>query len=388
MLNEDIVIPLKPGDTFLAGKFKNKRYIYASDYTNEKGDIIIITSTGKEVPACKIRLMTETVDETIVLDKVIESYIHKHKSNDFLEGDCANFADALTIFISWNWPKYRLNKDYYFITLFDEIFTHTVLYFNHYYFDANGKQSKKEIEDSFGSSSNSLWKRDEGTYNIAGVNSKQIASDLQQEYERLYESIQFSESLKLSDFKAHSGVSDFTKPFMKDRQKIKGAGNKSAKLSSVKVNKKKDYVTFIFKSKPTYNNTTEVVDPNTMSFKPGKVYTQQIRLLDFFALAETKPGFKIDELSFAEVKEILQVADIQVWCSCGSFTYQGLSYYLTQLDGAIHINNIKPERWNTFHDVGNSTGFICKHLSLLINSIDFWINPMTSMINRVLKNEN
>jgi hypothetical protein len=255
MLKEDIIIPLKPGDTFLAGKFKNKRYVYASDYTNEKGDIIIITSTGKEVPACKIRLVTEVKE-------------------------------------------------------------------------------------------------------------------------------QFSESLKLSDFKAHSGVSDFTKPFMKDRQKIKGAGNKSAKLSSVKINKKKDYVTFIFKSKPTYSSSTEVVDPNTMSFKPGKVYTQQIRLLDFFALAETKPGYKINELSFAEVKEILQVADIQVWCSCGSFQFQGINNIVTVMDAAIYPEYRAPKRWNSIH---NDNSFACKHLDLIFAQIEFFINPLTSMVNKILK---
>jgi hypothetical protein len=55
-LFEDIKIPLEPGDEFLHGKFKNKTSIYKSHYTNDKGDLIIVTDTGKEIPAMKIRM--------------------------------------------------------------------------------------------------------------------------------------------------------------------------------------------------------------------------------------------------------------------------------------------------------------------------------------------
>ena len=56
-LTEDIIIPLNIGDHFKYGKWKNKSAVYASDYVNEKGDLIIITDTGKEISACKIRLI-------------------------------------------------------------------------------------------------------------------------------------------------------------------------------------------------------------------------------------------------------------------------------------------------------------------------------------------
>lgn len=56
-LYEDVTIPLKPGDEFLYGKFKNKRGKVASFKTNEKGDLIIVTDTGKEVSMLKIRLV-------------------------------------------------------------------------------------------------------------------------------------------------------------------------------------------------------------------------------------------------------------------------------------------------------------------------------------------
>jgi len=56
-INEDISIPLNKGDAFKFGKFKNKTAIYDHHYTNEKGDLIIVTDTGKIVPMCKIRLI-------------------------------------------------------------------------------------------------------------------------------------------------------------------------------------------------------------------------------------------------------------------------------------------------------------------------------------------
>ena len=235
-------------------------------------------------------------------------------------------------------------------------------------------KNKKAIVIGFGTDKNNqpTVNTDKGEMNLYHVR-----------IDNLMESIHFSESLKLSDFKKHSGISDFTEPFMKDRQKLKGTGNKSAKLVSVKINTRKDYVTFVFKSKPTYGTSAQVVDPNTMSFKSGRVYTQQIRLLDFFALASTKPGFKIDDLSFQEVKEILQVADIQVWCSCGSFQFQGINYIDTLMDASIYPEFRAPKRWNKYH---NDDSFACKHLDILLTSgMNIFINNMTSMINSYLK---
>ena len=54
---ENIVIPLSKNDKFYWGKFKNKTAIYDRDFVNEKGDLIIVTDTGKQIPACKIRMI-------------------------------------------------------------------------------------------------------------------------------------------------------------------------------------------------------------------------------------------------------------------------------------------------------------------------------------------
>lgn len=57
ILWENIVIPIKVGDTVLGGKFKNKRIVVKSIDKNEKGDITI---NGK--PLLKFRLLSESVN--------------------------------------------------------------------------------------------------------------------------------------------------------------------------------------------------------------------------------------------------------------------------------------------------------------------------------------
>jgi hypothetical protein len=194
------------------------------------------------------------------------------------------------------------------------------------------------------------------------------------------------EELHLADFKKHAGASDFTKDWIEIRRKIKGPGNKSAKLHSLKVNRKDDYVIFVFKSSPTYSGLEKSVNVKSMTWN-GKVkaYTEMIKINDFFKLAETKPGYVEKEMTWKEIKEILSVAPISVSCNCGSFTYQGLSYYLTQLEGTIFPNNIEPKRWNKYHDKGNDIGLLCKHLSMIFNSIDFFLSNFTSMINKYIQ---
>ena len=253
--NEDIVIPLSPGDHFKYGKFKNKDAIYASHYFNDKGDLIIVTDTSQEIPACKIRLMAE-------------------------------------------------------------------------------------------------------------------------------ESLE--ENLRLSDLKKHAGISNFTKPFMKDRQRIKGAGAKSSKIKSMKVNTKKDYITFVFTSEPTYNKTSMAIAfPDVETEKKVRAYTQEIRILDFFALAETKPGYIKNEISPQEIKEILNASDCQVSCNCKSFQMQGFNAILTTFDASIYPELRLPKRWDKYH---NDDSFVCKHLSILITSgLNIYTNNMASMVTKYLK---
>jgi len=252
---EDIVIPLKPGDTFLFGKFKNKKAVYASDYINKKGDVVIITDTGREIPMAKIRLIQES-----------------------------------------------------------------------------------ELE----------------------------------------------ENLRLSDLKKHAGTSTLTDKFRLDRQRIKGSGARSVKIKSMKVNRKQDFIQFTFLSVPTYKSMSiAIAFPDVDTTKKVRSYTEEIRILDFFKLAETKPGYIEKEMTVKEIKEILNVADIKLSCNCPAFQLQGSNYILTTFDAAIYPELREPKRWNQYHKDDN---FICKHLGILISSgLNIYINNMTGMVNKFLK---
>ena len=195
------------------------------------------------------------------------------------------------------------------------------------------------------------------------------------------------EELRLSDLQAHAGISDFTKSWKDDRLKRKGAANKSAHLISVDIDKENDYVTFKFYSAPTYTLTGGITDPdNNMSLdKTSPWYTQEIRILDFFKWAKTNPNFKSEkELTTDELKEIFKVANVQVWCNDPSFHWQGDNFIISQFDASIYPTDIAPQRWNKLHKDDN---LVCKHLSMLLASIDFWISPMASMLNKKLQNE-
>jgi hypothetical protein len=194
-----------------------------------------------------------------------------------------------------------------------------------------------------------------------------------------------SEELRLSDLQAHAGISDFTKFWKDERLKRKGAANKSAKLIKVNVDKKEDHITFTFYSSPTYTLTGGVTNPDSnMSItKESPWYTQEIRILDFFKWADTTPGYKdAGELSTDDLKKIFRVADVQVWCNDPSFHWQGDNFIISQFNASIHPTNIAPKVWNKKH---NNDNYVCKHLSMLLASINFWLSPMASMLNKFLK---
>lgn len=194
----------------------------------------------------------------------------------------------------------------------------------------------------------------------------------------------FSEELRLSDLRKHAGTSDFTDDWRKKRQKIKGSGAKSVKIKSMKVNRKKDYITFVFTSEPTYTPTAKAVNTNNFEInKNVNVYTQQLRILDFFKWADTKPGYEEKEMTIKEIKEILEIANLQVFCNCPSYHWQGMNYVTSLFDASIYPTSIAPKRWDKFH---NDDSFTCKHLDILISQgLNIYINNMTGMINKYIQ---
>jgi hypothetical protein len=206
-------------------------------------------------------------------------------------------------------------------------------------------------------------------------------------YKSIYKhwiAIKFEEELRFSDFQKHAGISSFTDVFRKDRQHIKGPGNKSAKLVKMIVNKNKDYIKFLWLSEPTYSFDTQVTKPKSMKPVKDNLYTEIVLLQDIFKLLKTKPNFKsYQDISLQDIKEAIKSCNVKVTCDCMSQWWQGFSYYLTQLNASVYDCDIAPKRWNKPHNSGD--GLVCKHLDLIIGqSMAFWIPIMAGMIKKYL----
>lgn len=198
--------------------------------------------------------------------------------------------------------------------------------------------------------------------------------------------IKFDENLRFSDLMKKASLSSFSKKFATETNKLMGAPTTHIKIKSIKVNKKKDYITFVWKTKrtPKYDKKSKmkVVDPkNGFKLRPARVYTIEIRILDFFKLLQTKPDYKKEELTNQDIEDVLKEADVMVWSNVPAFQYQGMNYNMTMFDAAIHPENRSPKYWNKHH---NEDQFLDKHTAGLINSIKFYIPQMRMMIKKYL----
>lgn len=202
-------------------------------------------------------------------------------------------------------------------------------------------------------------------------------------YKRLYNETSLIENITMKDLTKHVGVSSFTSKFAKERQKIKGTGNKSAKIIKAIAKPDKDYVEFIFLQEPTHAFNTKVTQPPSMKLVNDNLYTQQIRLINIFSLIKTDPKFSsYKNVTLDQVKEILKNCDIQIFCDCPSFYWQGMDYNISRLDAAIYPTNISPKHWDQYH---NGDQLLCKHLDLLFAQISFFYNLMASILWKYLK---
>jgi len=202
-------------------------------------------------------------------------------------------------------------------------------------------------------------------------------------YDKNWIPIKLDENLRFSDLMQSAGMSDFTKGFRKKRNALGKRENLVAKLKKLKVNRKKDYITFIFKTKPTKLPAGKV-NPNTnFSLSKARVYTMEIRILKFFSWLKSATDLsETGEFTYTDLKEILKVADIQVFCTCPSFHWMGMNYHMSMFDASIHPTDIPPNHWDKYH---NEDQFLCKHLGGLTNQFKFYLNPMAGLINKYFK---
>ena len=206
----------------------------------------------------------------------------------------------------------------------------------------------------------------------------------------------FNEFVTIADLADKSSISDFTLLWRKDRNRIMGTENISSKLIDCFVDEAEKSVVFAFLSESTelgnkapndninsdykfYTGPKQDVDPEN-SFKinrnDSKLYELQLKLLEFWDWLDVFEGEKITRFN---MKEILEVSNVQVFSNSPAFHWQGSNVNLSQLDGSIYPTNIPNPVWGPRH--GDASGyFLDKHLYGLLRQMGFWLNTMASML--------
>lgn len=194
----------------------------------------------------------------------------------------------------------------------------------------------------------------------------------------------FSESLRFSDLMKMASLSPFTRDYNKETNKLMGNPTNHTKLKSAKFNIKKDYVTFkwVTKRTPKYPKgyKMKAYDPKLGGLIPVRLYTIEIRVLDFFKLLNTSP---ID-ITNKDIEDVLKVADIQIFSSVPMFQFQGANFNMTMFDASIYPENRPPKYWNKvvskFGKTHDEKQFLDKHTAGVVNSISFYIPIMRQII--------
>jgi hypothetical protein len=197
------------------------------------------------------------------------------------------------------------------------------------------------------------------------------------------------EFLTLPALTKNAGMSDFTKKFKKERNKIMGRENSIAKLVKCSVFRKKGYIEFFWKVPATdkYGDVYQFKQALPADFSlhnnPRKVYTVGLRILDFFKWLETYP--KGYEITRKDLKDILTISNIQFFSSSPSWWWQGMAWNATQVDAAMYPCPIAPQRWNANHLHGDGNAFLDKAAQGVLNSLGFFLNNMSAKLNVELK---
>lgn len=214
----------------------------------------------------------------------------------------------------------------------------------------------------------------------------------------------FLEFVTLKDLADRSAISDFTMTWRNDRNRVMGTENTTAKLIDCFVDEADKSVTFAFLTESTelgdkkpnpkidspyrfYSGPKGEVDPeNQFNIKrnPSKTYELQIKVLDILGDEGWLSTFEGETITRKEMKEILEVSNVQVFSTSPAFHWQGANFNLSQLDGSIHPTNISNPIWGPRH--GDKDGyFVGKHLYGLLKQMGFWLNPMASTLTKKLK---
>lgn len=193
----------------------------------------------------------------------------------------------------------------------------------------------------------------------------------------------FTEELRLSDLMKSASMSDFTKKFNKETNKLMGNPTNHSKLVQMKVNENEDSITFFWVTErtPKYkdNFNMQVVDPTNFTMYKDNLYTIEIKFLEFFSLLNTRPDK--NEITNKNIEEVLMNSDIMLWSDVPAYEFQGMNYNMSLFSASLYPENRPPNYWNKFH---NSDQLLDKHAAGIVNSIKFYIPQMRMMIKKYM----
>jgi len=218
---------------------------------------------------------------------------------------------------------------------------------------------------------------------------------------KLKSGVHYSE-VSVYDLKDKGNISDFTKVWFDDANRLVGTGNRKIKFIDCFLNSTDDTATFAFQSTATqlkgkkpnpaidsdykyYKPPKQRVHPLTLDLLGNKEETYEIQL-QITKLSAWLDVFEGEEITRAKLKSILQVSDVKLFCSSPAFQYQGFNFWLSSLEASIYPEDREPKVWNKVH--GDGQAFLDKHTYSLVNYIDFFLNPMSSMLTKKLKDHN
>ena len=194
-------------------------------------------------------------------------------------------------------------------------------------------------------------------------------------------------------------LSDFTKGTKEERKKIQNTANINSKFLETKIDEDEGSVTFKFLTEATEllqgnkkmnkDEQKYQIDPNTKEKQknPSHTYEIWIKVLNVLPTKENEGWIEAydienEPVSNPQLKEIMNVADIQIFSNDPSFLFQGFQYNLTVKDASIFPENRKPKRWNKIH---GETALLTKHIAQLFTSMDFFLPQMASSLNDKLQ---
>jgi hypothetical protein len=198
------------------------------------------------------------------------------------------------------------------------------------------------------------------------------------------------EFVTLGDLADPGNISSHTMTFRRDRSAKMGGENTQAKLVDIVLSEADGSLTIQFMTKvtpypeePDHDYGWADPDDNWRILSNNRLqkYEIQIKVLDFFEWLKTHPEGQ--PVTRKDVKEMLEVSNVQISSTSPSFNWQGFAYWLTQVDGSIYPQNIKPKFWDEFH--GDGTAFLDKHTYGLLRQMGFFLNPISSMLTKKLR---